>query len=87
MRPYDGGAVLFAASGAIPGTGKDWDVGWGALIRGGLEIEPVPGLHHEILEEPNVGVLARQLSGYLRETRARQTGAPDAAMVTPAAAE
>ncbi len=82
MRPYDGVAVLFAAS-RYTWDRKDWDAGWRALIRGGLEIEPVPGLHHEILEEPNVGVLARQLSGYLREERDRQAGGA----ITTAAAD
>ena len=61
LPPYDGDAVLFAAS-RYSWDRKDWDAGWRALVRGGLDVEPIPGLHHEILEEPNVGVLARTLS-------------------------
>jgi oxalate---CoA ligase len=71
MKPYDGDAVLFTAS-RYAWDRKDWDRGWRDLIRGTLTMQPIPGLHHEILEEPNVGVLARALADCLRAGADRQ---------------
>jgi len=64
IRPYDGDAVLFTAE-RYPWDRKDWDEGWRELIRGRLDVEPVPGVHHVILEEPHVQTLARRLSDRL----------------------
>ena len=35
------------------------DYGWSALAAGGVEVVPVPGTHHTLFDEPNVGTLAR----------------------------
>ena len=85
-RPYCGDVVLFQAR-PYAWDRPDAHEGWRALIGGRLDIRPTSGLHHEMLDEPHVADLARKLGDCLHETRARQTGEPDAAMVTPAAAE
>ena len=67
LRPYGGDAVLFAAS-RYDGDHRDALGGWRKLIAGDLAVEPIPGLHHEILEDPHVGVLAQKLAGRLQES-------------------
>jgi oxalate---CoA ligase len=74
MKPYDGDAVLFTAE-RYPWDRKDWDKGWHELIHGRLDIEPVPGVHHEMLDEPHVPILARKLSDRLPAGRSSATTA------------
>ena len=54
--------VLFIQAGEDPS--KEPGYGWEHLIPG-LRVEHVPGRHMQILESPNVQVLARHLSPYL----------------------
>jgi amino acid adenylation domain-containing protein len=62
---YDGRVVLFRASETYAAHP---DLGWEALCRGGLEIIEVPGGHSRIIEEPEVRILAHELSRSLRKT-------------------
>ena len=64
MRPYAGSAVLFQAERNIR-TPADAHAGWRELVRGGLEIYPLACKHHEIMEEPYVQDLARELTDRL----------------------
>jgi len=76
IRPYPGDAVLFMAEDYK----KDHDhvvENWRALVGDRLEIRRITGLHNEIVEEPHVEVLARQLSDCLYERLARLPGAAD----------
>ena len=41
------------------------------MIKGGLEIRPIPGRHHEIMDEPHVRTLAAELAECLEERQAR----------------
>jgi len=80
MTPYDGDAVLFTAE-RYPWDRKDWDKGWHEVIRGRLDIEPVTGQHHVILEEPHVAILAPKLAD-----RPRAGGRADRSTTTRRAA-
>ncbi len=52
-RPYDGGAVLFRVehhAWSHPDTRNEWH----SLVRGGLEVRPIPGHHYQTVKEPHV---------------------------------
>ena len=65
--PYDGDIVLFSAVGNRRGLQE----GWTRLVKGKLEIRDLPGGHYDILGEPQVRVLARELGAVLAERQAR----------------
>jgi acetoacetyl-CoA synthetase len=69
IKPYAGDAVLFAA-GRYPWERADALEGWRALIGGSLRVRTIPGVHHEIVDEPHVRILAQELSDALGESRA-----------------
>jgi amino acid adenylation domain-containing protein len=64
-RPYPGAVALFKA--------REWryenevaaDLGWSALVDGGVNVHEVPGNHYTLVREPNVASLAEQLGHYL----------------------
>jgi acyl-coenzyme A synthetase/AMP-(fatty) acid ligase/thioesterase domain-containing protein len=62
-RPYPGRLTLFRAHGQplAPGAWHEYDMGWGSLPAGGVEVHHVPGNHDRILMEPHVQTLASQL--------------------------
>jgi thioesterase domain-containing protein len=47
-------------------VGRDAAFGWAPALRGELESVLVPGTHHSMWDEPNVGHLARRLDSALR---------------------
>ncbi len=65
--PYEGDVVLFRAVGNRRGLQE----GWGRLVRGKLETRDLPGGHFDILGQPQVRVLARELGAVLAEQQAR----------------
>jgi len=67
---YDGGAVLYRARDSTHALIRHIDPtqGWGALVKGGLTMEDVPGDHTGILDEPNVAVLAQKMNAHLAAT-------------------
>jgi thioesterase domain-containing protein len=70
MLPYPGDAVVLLARDEFRTTG---DLGWADVIRGGLEIIEVPGQHMSMLEDPNVGALAAELTARMRHTSCLQS--------------
>ena len=60
-RPYGGRVTLFRAAirSVADSTGRD--MGWGALASGGVEVHHVAGDHENMLVEPHVRLLAREL--------------------------
>jgi len=64
--PYDGDLVLFRAAENRAGRHD----GWADLVRGKLEIHELPGRHTDILSEPRVRVLARELGAVLSAKQA-----------------
>jgi amino acid adenylation domain-containing protein len=69
-RFYDGRVVLFNAAEKDPALIPDPHYGWVGLARE-VEIHEVPGNHDTMLTEPNVLVLARELSECLQRARAQ----------------
>jgi len=74
IQSYPNKATLFRAEiqSADQGVGfvsPDWDLGWGKLATGGLEIQPVIGDHISMFREPQVQVLAQKLQDCLIRAR------------------
>ena len=44
-------------------------MGWGAVFDGELEIHEIPAHHQNIMIEPNVGLLAQQLTACVDRAR------------------
>lgn len=68
-QPYDGAATLFKAELYAWNHPHAHD-GWHDLVKGGLEIRPIPGRHFEIVKPPHVETLARELSDCLNRAQA-----------------
>jgi thioesterase domain-containing protein/NAD(P)-dependent dehydrogenase (short-subunit alcohol dehydrogenase family)/acyl carrier protein len=71
---YPGRITLFRAITPLKylDMPTDRELGWGPLAGRGVEVREIPGTHREIMREPNVTVLAREVSASLAEARARQ---------------
>jgi thioesterase domain-containing protein len=78
-KPYEGRVVLFRATHAPKeGSYGPPDLGWGTLTAGGLDIIMIPGDHHSMLQEPNIAVLAEEMSRWLaRYEEERGVGSAD----------
>lgn len=61
LQPYSGNATLFRASEQSLRSGDDPYAAWFQLVKGGVEIQEIPGSHNGILVEPEVGFLAERL--------------------------
>ena len=68
-QPYPGRATLFRAMTQPRGIVEDRTMGWGALVRGGLDIYDTPGHHGAIVRDPRARVLAQQLQEALEKVR------------------
>ncbi len=65
LEPYEGDAVLFQTAESTE-RNSDGKNGWGALVKGRLEIIAVPGQHFQIVREPHVRALAGALASAVR---------------------
>jgi len=71
MPNYHGDAVHFRAQfSARSETHMDTRDGWNQIIKGKLTVIEIQGLHHEIIQEPEVGRLAVELAKALEKARA-----------------
>jgi len=59
--PYGGTVMLFRAAVRSVADATGRDMGWGRLVQGGVEVHHVAGDHENMLVEPHVRVLAREL--------------------------
>jgi amino acid adenylation domain-containing protein len=59
--PYGGKATLFRAGVRSVADIPRRDMGWGRVALGGVEIREVPGDHVDMLRQPHVALLAREL--------------------------
>jgi len=73
LRPYPGQITLFRPSDSPIVDCTSRDRNWGKLAAA-VEVHFVPGLHHTIVKEPHVQVLARQLSSCLRQVEELANG-------------
>ena len=68
--PYHGPLTLFCAEEETRAESPpDPTKGWGCLAKGGLFMRYIPGTHYTILQEPNVKLLAEELSECLSRTQ------------------
>jgi thioesterase domain-containing protein len=67
-QTYEGNATLFKAE-LYAWNHPDAHDGWYELIKGKLEVRPISGRHYEIVKQPHVQTLARELSGALRKAQ------------------
>ena len=69
--------TLFRARKQPLGIVRDPTLGWGALLNGQLEIHEIPAHHQNILKEPAVGLLAKQLTACLDRARGKSDDKPE----------
>jgi acyl transferase domain-containing protein/thioesterase domain-containing protein len=74
--PYSGSITLFRAATAegFADLSHDRELGWGPLAQGGVAVHEIPGTHSDMMREPNVRILAREVNGTLRD---HQSADPD----------
>ncbi|MBF6571305.1 MAG: KR domain-containing protein [Candidatus Binataceae bacterium] len=51
-----------------------YELGWKNLAGSGIEVYEIPGTHLDLVREPNVQLLAREVNGCLTRARVRQVG-------------
>ena len=76
-RQYPGRLTLFRAEEGIGAVDDRYgeELGWGGLATLGVEVHKVPGGHLELMREPNVGILAREVSACLERCQGEVTRA------------
>src|SRR5262249_43410277 len=68
---FNGKLVLFRATSGEAGDQPfadrfdDPDLGWSSRATDGVQVLDVPGGHYSMLQEPNVAVLAAQMTHYI----------------------
>jgi amino acid adenylation domain-containing protein len=61
-QPYPGKLTILRATEVDPELlGAGPELGWTGLASGGIQVFDVPGNHHSLMQEPNIGVLAATL--------------------------
>jgi amino acid adenylation domain-containing protein len=65
---FDGRVTLFWASQDLRAK-FDMVEGWRTLASGGIDLREVPGTHLDLIKEPHVGELARQLNECLQDSQ------------------
>jgi len=70
-KPYGGRAVIFRASERIIEPYQDQYLGWGPVVRGGIEVCEIEGEHNSIFLDPDVKALAERLNAKLVEAYAK----------------
>lgn len=69
---HDQPVALFTGAENRAKAGGDPSLRWAPYLRGGFEVIPVPGEHLEILEHPNVEVVAVEVAASLERATARR---------------
>jgi natural product biosynthesis luciferase-like monooxygenase protein len=75
-KPYPERVTFFRASKQPLEIVPDPTMGWGAVFNGQLEIHEIPAHHQNIMIEPNVRLLAQQLTACVDRARSRNRLAP-----------
>lgn len=75
-RPYHGNVVLFRARKQLSGLMIDDWLGWKAVMQGNLDVREIPGHQENMLSEPNVSLIAKELSAHLRAAQAPPANVP-----------
>jgi amino acid adenylation domain-containing protein len=69
--PYGGDVLVFRASTQLAGLIADEHLGWDRTFHGKLEVVEVPGHRQNLMLEPNVSRLAKELSVRLKAAQQR----------------
>jgi thioesterase domain-containing protein len=81
--PYPGCVTLFRAT--IPlnfiDIPTDRELGWGPVAKAGVEVHEIPGTHREIMREPGVAIVGREVTSCLAAAHARTM--PDLRVALP----
>ena len=62
---YPGQLIIFRSVTRSSTSENDELLGWGRLVSGGIEVQDVTGRHRDLLNEPNVRVLAEKMRACL----------------------
>lgn len=81
-RPYEGDVLLFRAGKQLSGQLVDEYLGWKRVLHGAVEVCEVPGHQQNLLLEPNVLRLGRELASRLNAACRRRE---EPAVMPPAA--
>jgi thioesterase domain-containing protein len=73
VQAYSGKILLFRASDKGLRGLEDPTGGWHKYAAGGIEVHEIDGDHGDILNEPNVESLARELRDCLERTQSEQS--------------
>jgi acyl-CoA synthetase (AMP-forming)/AMP-acid ligase II/thioesterase domain-containing protein len=66
-KPYNGRVVLFRRSFCAISKYLDWQLGWGGIIAGELDVVEIQGGHDDMFKEPGVQRTAATLAACLRD--------------------
>jgi thioesterase domain-containing protein len=69
--PYGGDVLVFRASNQLAGLIADEHLGWDRTFHGKLDVVEVPGHQQNLMLEPNVSQLAKELSIRLKAAQQR----------------
>ena len=83
LEAYSGRILLFRASEKGLRGLEDSTGGWHKYVAGGLEVHEIDGDHGDILNEPNVELLARDLRGCLERAQLEQSSQVSASEPLP----
>jgi acetoacetyl-CoA synthetase len=72
-RPYDGSVTIFRAVNRWPRYCDPLPV-WRSLVSGRVFVRNIPGLHHEVVQEPAVSALAGDLEALISGERELTVG-------------
>jgi amino acid adenylation domain-containing protein len=73
-QPYDGRVTLFLSENGEAADSEDLTLGWERLANKGVDIHWIPGDHYNMVNKPNVGILASKLRACLEESQANDLG-------------
>jgi FkbH-like protein len=68
-KEYAGHVTLFRATEQPLGIIPDRTLGWGPLVKGGLDIYDTPGHHGTLVREPRARLLSEQLKDSMRKAK------------------
>jgi aspartate racemase len=81
-KPYYGDVLLFRVDKQLPGMRSEASLGWGAVVKGHLDIRELPGHQQNILTEPKVARLAQELGARL-EAQGEESLPEPASVIEP----
>ncbi|MGB8495404.1 MAG: amino acid adenylation domain-containing protein [Candidatus Acidiferrum sp.] len=70
-RAYGGDVLLFRASRQLTGLASDEYLGWKRVLHGNLDVCEIPGRQQNLLVEPSVSQLSKELSSRLKAAQQR----------------